>query len=253
MGFFLQKVLTSFLEPPGLFISIALFFGLFARKKGNESLKWITLAVIIYFFSTGIGIRLLLPPNATIPRDPQTSSPQVIIVLGGGTYLDTYQNRFLPGPFSLLRLHQGYTLWQKEKIPVLVSGGQVWVKSGPSEAEIMADILLQWGVPQDDIITESRSRNTKENAQYCSQILNDKHWNSFYLVTSEVHLKRAIRNFQSFLPDADIIPVSAHPPYDRTPIILSDFLPSTQAFSAFAQIIHEYFGLIALFFNQRID
>ena len=56
-------------------------------------------------------------------------------------------------------------------------------------------------------------------------------------------------SFQSFLPDASIIPVSAHPPYDRTPIVLSDFLPSLQAFSAFAQIIHEYLGLLVLFLN----
>lgn len=249
MGFFLQKVLTSFIEPPGMFISIALLFGFLARKKGKESLKWIAFAVIIYFFSTGIGIRFLLPSSSPMPRDTGTSQPQVIIVLGGGAYLDTYQNHFLPGPFSLLRLHQGYALWQKEKIPILVSGGQVWIKSGPSEAEIMASILKQWGVPLDDIISESKSRNTKENAQYCSQILLNNHWNSFYLVTSEVHLKRAMMNFHSFLPDTNIIPVSAHPPYDRTPIILSDFLPSFQAFSAFTQIFHEYLGLMVLSFN----
>ena len=249
MGFFLQKVLTSFIEPPGVFIAIALFFGLLARKKEKESLKWITLAVIIYFFSTGIVVRFLLPSSNVTPQYTSTDQPQVIIVLGGGTYLDTYQNRFLPGPYSFLRLHQGYTLWQKEKIPLLVSGGQVWVKSGPSEADIMADILKQWGVPQDNIITESKSRNTKENAEYCSQILLNNHWNSFYLVTSEIHLKRAMISFQSFLPDASIIPVSAHPPYDRTPIVLSDFLPSLQAFSAFAQIIHEYLGLLVLFLN----
>ena len=175
MGFFLQKVLTSFIEPPGVFIAIALFFGLLARKKEKESLKWITLSVIIYFFSNGIGVRFLLPSSNVTPQYTSTDQPQVIIVLGGGTYLDTYQNRFLPGPYSFLRLHQGYTLWQKEKIPLLVSGGQVWVKSGPSEADIMADILKQWGVPQDNIITESKSRNTKENAEYCSQILLNNH------------------------------------------------------------------------------
>lgn len=249
MAFFLQKVITSFVEPPGLFISIVLFFGFLVRKNGKESLKWIALAIIIYFFSTGIGVRLFLPLNNTVLQDIGTIQPQVIIVLGGGTYLDTYQNRFLPGPFSLLRLHQGYILWKKEKIPLLVSGGQGYINSGPSEAEIMADILKKWGVPQEDIIIESQSRNTYENAQYCSQILLKNHWNAFYLVTSEVHLRRATMNFQFFLPDANVIPISAHPPYDRTPILFSDFLPSLQAFSAFSQIIHEYLGLMVLFLH----
>ena len=250
MGFFLQKALAAFIEPPGLFISISLFFGLLARKKWKESLKLMVLALLIYIFSTGVGARLFLASSNTLPQYQLKNQPQAIIVLGGGSYLDTFQNQFFPGPYSILRLHQSYALWQKEKLPILVSGGKVWVKSGPSEAEIMAEVLKQWGVPQSDIIIEDQSRNTKENAQFCSHILLNNHWDSFYLVTSEVHLKRALKNFQFFLPEASIIPISAHPPFDRTPIIFSDFLPSLQAFSAIAQIIHEYLGLIISYFTQ---
>ena len=47
MGFF-SKVLT-FIEPPGVFIAIALFL-VYWQEKGERILKWITLAVIIYFF-----------------------------------------------------------------------------------------------------------------------------------------------------------------------------------------------------------
>ena len=109
----------------------------------------------------------------------------------------------------------------------------------------MAKILLSWGVPPEDIIQEDQSRTTWENAERCADILKEKNWRSFYLVTSETHLKRSILSFRFFLPDTVIIPVSAHPPYDRAPLSFVDFLPSLQAFYAIAQIIHEYAGLLS--------
>jgi len=246
MRFFLQKFITAFIEPPGLFITIALIFGYKTWRKQKNPTSWFTLVIIIYLLSTGVGLRLFPIPDVPPPSN-LTISPQLIIVLGGGTITDSDRNRTFVGPYTLLRLHQGFVLWQKKQLPILVSGGNIWKKAGQTEAESMADILLGWGVPPKYIIQENKSRDTWENARYCSDILKNNQLSSFYLVTSEIHLKRAEMSFRAFLPDASIIPVSAHPPYDRTSLTFLDFLPSFQAFSAIAQILHEYFGLVSYF------
>jgi len=244
MLFFLQKVISSFIEPPGILILLGIVFCFFSwRRKENVSVI-IAMTVILYIFSTGAGLQLFPIPSYPVPSAP-SAPPQLIIVLGGGTITDRYQNQSTIGPYSLLRLYQGFLLWQKEKLPVLVSGGHVWGRESKTEAELMAKILLSWGVPPEDIIQEDQSRTTWENAERCADILKEKNWRSFYLVTSETHLKRSILSFRFFLPDTVIIPVSAHPPYDRAPLSFVDFLPSLQAFYAIAQIIHEYAGLLS--------
>jgi len=252
MGFFLQKAIIAFFEPPGLFITIALLFCFWISKKPKDYFKWLVFVLLIYIFSTGVGLRLfpILPAPTAI--GPSTNQPQLIVVLGGGTLIDTHQNRVFLGSYSLLRLQQGFELWQKAKLPILVSGGNVWGGSKPTEAEIMAQILHNWGVPQKHIFIEKKSKNTRENAQNCAEIIQSQKWNSFYLVTSEVHLKRSTMNFHHFLPDASIIPISAHPPYDRTSLVISDFFPSLQAISAISQIIHEYLGYTGSFLLQAL-
>src|SRR5215469_3733680 len=44
-------------------------------------------------------------------------------------------------------------------------------KNGPTEAEVMRELLMSDGVRQEDIILEDRARNTLESAEYCHAIL----------------------------------------------------------------------------------
>jgi len=250
--FFFKKPLLLFLNLQVCSLQLHYFFAFGSVKNQKIILNGSFSCFLIYIFSTGVGLRLfpILPAPTAI--GPSTNQPQLIVVLGGGTLIDTHQNRVFLGSYSLLRLQQGFELWQKAKLPILVSGGNVWGGSKPTEAEIMAQILHNWGVPQKHIFIEKKSKNTRENAQNCAEIIQSQKWNSFYLVTSEVHLKRSTMNFHHFLPDASIIPISAHPPYDRTSLVISDFFPSLQAISAISQIIHEYLGYTGSFLLQAL-
>ena len=92
------------------------------------------------------------------------------------------------------RLLTAVRLQKLLNVPILVSGGQVYSDSG-AEAEISARILKSLGVPDDKILTETKSVNTTQNARYCAKILRDNDFKKPLLVTSAFHMNRAMLNF----------------------------------------------------------
>jgi len=83
---------------------------------------------------------------------------------------------------------------------IIVSGGSGEVggsDSGRSEAAELASLLRLAGVPQQDILLEERSRNTRENALYTQQLLaQHPEMKSLVLVTSAFHQRRALGCFR---------------------------------------------------------
>jgi uncharacterized SAM-binding protein YcdF (DUF218 family) len=54
------------------------------------------------------------------------------------------------------------------------------------------------------IITETFSRTTQENAEYCSKILKERNLKKPILVTTAYHMKRSILNFKKY--GVEVIP-----------------------------------------------
>ena len=93
-------------------------------------------------------------------------APQAMVVLGC---------RVMPGgePSILLqdRLDTALDYWEAHpEVTVVVSGGQ-GSNEPASEARCMADYLMDSGVPEDQILLEDRSHNTKENLLYSRELL----------------------------------------------------------------------------------
>lgn len=63
---------------------------------------------------------------------------------------------------------------------------------GHCEADVMAEMARAAGVPFDDIIIESRSRNTFENIRYSKAVLSVYRLKWIMLVTDDWHMKRAL-------------------------------------------------------------
>ncbi len=227
--FFLQKFLGAFFTLPGILVTVPLCLFLRSLIKKKATWSFLFLALLTYFFSIGGGL-YLLPREA--PSRAATATPQAIVVLGGGQVS------------SFLRTYQAFLLWEKEQIPLILSGGKIEKGGKTSEAEIMKELLLSWKVKEEYIYLEPASRTTWENALYTTEILREKGWQNFYLVTSEVHLKRACFSFHHLYPEAHIVPVSSNPVYNFSTFSWMDFLPSGEAFSAWIEIIHEYAGYL---------
>jgi uncharacterized SAM-binding protein YcdF (DUF218 family) len=77
---------------------------------------------------------------------------------------------------------------------LLFTGGAVYNEY--VESQVMADLALQQGVPAADIMTETRSRDTVENARYCRQIMRARGWRDAIVVTTPYHVRRASRVFR---------------------------------------------------------
>jgi uncharacterized SAM-binding protein YcdF (DUF218 family) len=116
-----------------------------------------------------------------------------------------------------------------------VSGGDAR-RLGESEAAVYADDLQRLGVDPADLLLESRSMNTWQNAQFSGPLL--KAWNAdrVLLVSSGFHLRRGMLYFTHFGIHAT--PVRA----DYLDGEMS-WLPLSRNFSMTDVALHEYVGI----------
>ena len=98
------------------------------------------------------------------------------------------------------RLFKAVSLYKTGKVDkLLISGDSGFITDrGLHEAKQVKEVLISWGIPSQDIITEETSINTHENAVETKKILSRSypHYNKFILVTSGIHMKRALACFE---------------------------------------------------------
>ena len=63
------------------------------------------------------------------------------------------------------------------------------------EANYLYPLLESFGVPRERVLLEDRARNTYENAVFSKQLMKPKPGERWLLVTSAVHMPRAIGCF----------------------------------------------------------
>ena len=237
----LQKIVGAFVDFPGIILSVCLLLGIRAGIHRRRAWGYALFALFLYLFSAGWVLLLLPRPSFA----PSSSPPQAIVVFGGGVVKDPGTGNLLLSPVSLARVYRAFLLYRERPLPIIVSGGKLHEEQPLTEAEVAFEVLGTFGVPPEDVILEAYSRTTWENARYTAALLRALGIRSFYLVTSEVHLPRALLAFRKFYPEADITPCPAHPLLS-TGVTLSfeRFLPRAEVLSAWGDIIHEGVGYL---------
>lgn len=208
MVYFL-KFCASFILPPGVFFLLFFIISYYIYKKLREkklALLIFSITFIFYLLSTNLVAGFLIGSLEETYAPPENIQGDVIIMLGGGAFADVPD---IDGEGSLTaapsaRLLTALRLYHRLKVPILVSGGQVYEDSG-KEAKIAKRMLLSLGVPEKDIIVEDKSINTTQNAKFSAKILNEKHFKNPILVTSAFHIPRAMLNFKNM--DYNCVPV----------------------------------------------
>ncbi len=122
-----------------------------------------------------------------------------IIVLGGAELPDITAARGQPAfqesaerLFALADLSRRYPT-----TPIVFSGGSGRIPPPPiAEAEVIRRVLPQIGVDPARVTFESRSRNTAENARLTKELVPPKPGERWLLVTSAMHMPRAIGCFR---------------------------------------------------------
>lgn len=200
MFFFLSKVLLFLLSPFFWFIVAVGIYFFFRNPKWQKRAKWS--AVILFFFFSNSVIFSEFCRNWEIPgtKAQNIKKHDVAIILGGmAEYNSDLETLSLRRQGD--RLFQAITLYQTGKVEkLLISGDSGFLGDrGLHEAKQMKEILLKWGIPEGDIITEEKSVNTHQNAKETRKILRNNYpeLKSFVLVTSGIHMKRALACFEN--------------------------------------------------------
>ena len=74
---------------------------------------------------------------------------------------------------------------------VIVCGGQGH-NEARSEASVMRDYLVQAGIPQERIVVEDQSLNTRENLRFARRLMQAHGWQSAVIATSDFHAARTL-------------------------------------------------------------
>lgn len=113
-----------------------------------------------------------------------------------------------PSPALRERLNTALHLYRSGKISYIILAGGLGDEEQQSEAQAMQTYLLEQGVPAEKMILEDKSRNTKENLRNTKSLLNNKPIHSFYLVTHDYHMYRALLYAQQ--ADLGVSPAPTH-------------------------------------------
>ncbi|RMH37643.1 MAG: hypothetical protein D6690_02395 [Nitrospirae bacterium] len=250
-------VLADLLMPltVGLGLLLAGMVGVWLNRGPIRGRVILTLGVLVLvLLSYGIGSSaftrylerqhpvLLADQLETDGRSPRVMSTKYIVVLAGGLSMDPA----LPlsswvSHASLVRLVEGVLLYHQfpkfSGVKLVISGGR---RSGPvSEADVMGELALGLGVPEHDLLLESRSQDTAGQALALKPMLQHA---PFILVTSAVHMPRAVRVFEA----QGLHPIPAPTGFwekDSPGSELSEWFPRAGQLLAAEHVVHEVLGL----------
>ncbi|ACI20824.1 YdcF family protein [Thermodesulfovibrio yellowstonii] len=232
--FFLKKVITSLILPPGILIIIFLLIALLEKRRNFIRYLAFFSALLVYLISIEPVKDLLLYPLEKSYSVSEKLDADAIVILGGGVY----SWASFPEDSSN-RLFTGYLVYRKTKLPIIVSGGAVEGKISDSAA--MAAMLKEFGVEDSKIIEENKSRDTAQNALYVAKICKEKSFKKVILVTSAYHMKRAVKFFKQ--AGLEVLPYPADFKQSNHYNIYS-FLPKFGNFALSSKAIREHIALI---------
>ncbi|AET93924.1 hypothetical protein BYI23_D004140 (plasmid) [Burkholderia sp. YI23] len=136
-----------------------------------------------------------------VAREPQLGARTAIIVLGGGTRHDFYK-RLVPEGDGMARIDLAASLYRRcvetEKSCFVVMSGGNPQHHEQSEADLYSGFLLDAGVKRADLVIENQSLDTYENARNTAKLLRSRQYDTSVLVTSSLHMRRAMLAFGSF-------------------------------------------------------
>ncbi len=164
---------------------------------------------------------------------------QAIVVLGAGRVQSApeYGGRDQLNAWANSRLRYAVVLHRIKPLPILLSGGRVYARERQSEAELLAERLLEdYQISADWL--ETKSKNTQENALFSAKILLSSGIKRVVIVTQAAHMVRAKNAFES--QGLEVLPAPID--FDRSPNDWRRWLPNAQRLFITSQYLHEYIG-----------
>src|ERR1700722_10345077 len=185
--------------------SVAAFAGLgllllILRQRRAATVSGLALAVLVTASLSPFGNMLFTPLEQRFPYLAYPDQPVDGIIVIGGSY-DTVSHSYESDivlqedtkPVSVVPdLARRYP-----NAKIVFSGGTSDTSNpGLSEAAIVKQIFVSWGIPAERILTEDQSQTTEENARFSARLLNPTPRSRWLLVTSSYQMPRAMGAFR---------------------------------------------------------
>jgi uncharacterized SAM-binding protein YcdF (DUF218 family) len=180
------------------------------------------------------GLEWSYPPLEHLPEDAEA-----LVVLGGGALpAEGTRPRLELAADSTYRCLRAAELYRERRLPILVSGAAL--EPWPAVAPPMRDFLIALGVRAEDVIVESSSKTTYENAVECQRILAERGLRKVVLITDAHHLRRAVACFRK--QNVTVVPAGCRYRATRFEWSLFDFIPNAGAVENVELAAHEWLG-----------
>jgi uncharacterized SAM-binding protein YcdF (DUF218 family) len=201
--FVLSKTLGIMMLPTNVLLLVGLVGALLLLTRfcavGRKCLVLAIVGLAICGVSP-LGNLLIYPLESRFPPwDPSRGAPDGIIVLGGSIDADVSAERNRPVIAAAAdRIVASAALArQYPNARVIFTGGSAnLISNDAREADYAVAVLESLGIDRSRLITERRSRNTLENAEFSKALVNPKPGERWLLVTSAFHMPRAVGLFR---------------------------------------------------------
>jgi uncharacterized SAM-binding protein YcdF (DUF218 family) len=248
MFFIFSKILYFIFSPLNWIIAF-LLMGLFTKKAARKK-KFITTGIVLLILFSNPFILNTFMRTWEIPsrRIDSIKIPYDAGVLLGGAmrYYNSEMDRVVYGS-SADRFIQCMSLYKKGKIKkILISGGSgLLLQQQYKEAEQLKKVLLEMNIPDQDILIENQSKNTRENALFSAQILKKNFpGNKILLITSGYHMRRSLGCFKKAGINPDPFSVDEHSGKRQfTPDKL--IIPDVAILQYWDILLHEWIGYVS--------
>lgn len=244
--FFIFSKLLSFAIAPLTWIFALLVWAIFTKQALKRRKLLISALLVLYFFSNSFLLNLVMRNWEIAPKKHnELSSYDAGIVLGGMLWYDKEFDR-MQFTRSTDRVMQAVDLYKRGIIKKIVftGGSGSILHQDMKEGKYAEQFLLNLGIPATDILIESESNNTRENAVFTQKLLAQKMPAAkCLLITSAFHMRRSIGCFNKVGMQFDYYSTDRYSgPYK----LEFDYLliPSSLAFEEWKMLIHELVGYV---------
>ena len=236
----LKLVLQVILLPPNSLAILAVFGWVWRHRRAGRVMLALALGLFL-LLSVPVTGRWLVD---AIPRYPALSTTalartQAIVLLSGGLYASApeYGGEDTISPTTLFRARYAARLHRLGGQPILVVGERV-IPGDTTEAEIAARVLRrEWAVPVRWVV--GAGRDTIESAAEAAAVLLPEGIGRIALVTSDVHMGRALIAFEQAGFDVSPAPTGL---WSEREYGIRDVVPSAGGMSTSSYALREWLG-----------
>jgi len=245
--FLFKKIVGPLFFPVSIgliLLGLGLIFLWFTRKqRTGKVLVTVCFALFAVLSYSGSSNNLLGPLEYRYPpvlKPARFSDVKWVVVMGSGHDSDPQipiTSRI--DESAAVRLLEGIRLQRMlPESKLVLSGGSVFDRV--PHARVMADVAAAIGVDKQNIVLQTRSRDTKDEVRQIRQIVGS---DKFILVTSASHMPRSMAMFKKLGLDPIPAPTD-HSVKERQAISPSMFFPSAGNLSKAEIAVYEYLGLM---------